>query len=72
MSQLLDWKYGVDGNGMLYAVYQDALNNGTPYEVKLDGIRQILELGDGVFAVMNDEFGSNDNMEITVQNNSMQ
>lgn len=57
---------------MLYAVYQDALNNGTPYEVKLDGIRQILELGDGVFAVMNDEFGSNDNMEITVQNNSMQ
>ncbi len=63
----LEWGYGVDGDGMLVAIYKDCENSGEVKKASLDNAKEIKFLHDGSVAVMDYETGDSDSRILVVQ-----
>ncbi len=63
----LEWGYGVDGDGMLVAIYKDCENSGEVKKASLDNAKEIKFLQDGSVAVMDYETGDSDSRILVVQ-----
>ena len=63
----LEWGYGVDGDGMLVAIYNDCQNSGEVTKARFDSAKEIQYLHDGSIAVMDYETGNSDGITLVVQ-----
>ena len=63
----LEWGYGVDGDGMLVAIYKDCENSGEVKKASLDNAKEIQFLHDGSVAIMDYETGDSDSRILVVQ-----
>lgn len=63
----LEWGYGVDGDGMLVAIYKDCENSSEVKKASLDNAKEIKFLHDGSVAVMDYETGDSDSRILVVQ-----
>ena len=53
----LNWGHSIEGDGMLYAIYLDCINNNKPYDARLDDVMQIEKISELKFEVYDDSFG---------------
>lgn len=63
----LEWGYGVDGDGMLVAIYKDCESSGEAKTASFNGAKEIRFLHDGAVAVMDYETGNSESRILVIQ-----